>query len=351
MGAGRRNGRARWTACRLVPFDGGSSGKSVGPSGAPCLDAGWSANGKWMFLNAYTGGGFHIWRQWFPDGTPERLTDGPTEQKGIAVSPDGRSLLTAVSVSSSSVWVHDRKGDHRITFEGCAAFPIPQISSRAIFDGTRLYFAGQQAPRDSWDLWAVNLSSGQSERVVPGMEMESFDLSRDGKQVVFESTGSEERTSQGDALQQLTTASGRVPRLWIADLDHHSAPRLINSESAERRPLFTSANELAFEADEGFSTYAYLRAVHGGSAANSPPIQSFDCKRLHLMDAGFWQRRLFSEKTSLEGSWLLALGMERRGGSATVCACFDGRSMANSCSFRCPTAKETAHLGSVPRPL
>ena len=35
--------------CRLVPFDGSSAGRQVGPQGT-CLSAAWSPDGRWMYL-------------------------------------------------------------------------------------------------------------------------------------------------------------------------------------------------------------------------------------------------------------------------------------------------------------
>ena len=64
--------KAAWLPCRLLPFDGSSTGKPVGPVPAQCTDAGWSPDGAWMYFTAMTAHGVHIWRQRFPDGTPER---------------------------------------------------------------------------------------------------------------------------------------------------------------------------------------------------------------------------------------------------------------------------------------
>src|SRR5262245_41943962 len=68
--------RGPFLPCGLVPMGGGSPGRHVGPPGAACTFAGWSPDGKWMFLNSSAGGTFHIWRQRFPDGQPEQITSG-----------------------------------------------------------------------------------------------------------------------------------------------------------------------------------------------------------------------------------------------------------------------------------
>ena len=38
----------------------------------------------------------HLWRQRFPNGRPEQITFGPTEEEGLAVEPDGRSVITSI---------------------------------------------------------------------------------------------------------------------------------------------------------------------------------------------------------------------------------------------------------------
>ena len=111
-----------WLPCRLLPFDGKDRGKPVGPPGAPCIQAAWSPDGRWMFLNS-SAGGFHIWRQRFPDGVPEQLTMGPTEEHGIAVAPDGRSLISSVGIRTSTLWVHDDGGARQVSTEGNASLP------------------------------------------------------------------------------------------------------------------------------------------------------------------------------------------------------------------------------------
>jgi len=85
-----------WEPCRLVPFDGSSAGKAVGPPNSGCTYAGWSPDGKWMYFSSETAGSFHTWRQGFPDGTPEQITSGVNEEEGVAVALDGRSLITSV---------------------------------------------------------------------------------------------------------------------------------------------------------------------------------------------------------------------------------------------------------------
>ena len=91
-----------WLPCRLTPFDGSSPGKPVGPAPAQCTDAAWSPDGKWMYFTANAGNGYHIWRQSFPDGRPQQVTAGATQEEGIAFAPDGHSFVTAIHVQPGS---------------------------------------------------------------------------------------------------------------------------------------------------------------------------------------------------------------------------------------------------------
>ena len=79
------SGPAAWYRWRHFP------GQQVGPP-RQCTFAAWSPDGEWMYFSSDAGGIFHIWRQRFPDGQPEQITSGPTEEEGIAMAPDGRSF-------------------------------------------------------------------------------------------------------------------------------------------------------------------------------------------------------------------------------------------------------------------
>src|SRR6202030_1781492 len=90
------NERGDFVPCRLLPAEGKSQGKQVRPLGAACTFAAWSPDGQWMYFSSSAGGAFHTWRQRFPDGRPEQITFGPSEEEGISIEADGRSFVTAV---------------------------------------------------------------------------------------------------------------------------------------------------------------------------------------------------------------------------------------------------------------
>jgi Tol biopolymer transport system component/predicted Ser/Thr protein kinase len=222
-----------WLPCRLTPFDGSSSGKPVGPAPAQCTDAAWSPDGKWMYFTANAGNGYHIWRQSFPDGRPEQVTAGATQEEGVAFAPDGRSFVTAIGQSQSTLWFHDSRADRQITSEGFALFPS------LAFDGKKLYYLLRAGGARSWmsgELWVADLESGQRQRLLPDFLMQHYTVSRDGRRVVF---------VEADA-------AGRSP-VWFAELDRRlgslppeaaswrSSTRAVTCSSwARRRQTFSS---------------------------------------------------------------------------------------------------------------
>jgi Tol biopolymer transport system component len=217
-----------WGPCRVIPLDGSTKGELVGPEPARCTYAGWSPDGATMYFSADAGNGYHIWRQAFPRGSPEQITFGPTEEEGIAVAPDGRSLVTSAGIRESTVWVHDARGDRQISSEGFATVPGLGLGGgeqvRSVFspDGRKLYYLVRKQASRSWisgELWAADLDSGRSEPVLPGISINSnFALSPDRKRVVFEATD----------------VNGE-PHAWIAPLDRSSPPRQITGSLPARR--------------------------------------------------------------------------------------------------------------------
>ena len=173
-----------------------------------------------MYFSAKVNGVFHLWRQRSPEGTPEQLTSGPSEEEGIAVAPDGRSLLTSLGTVHSAVWVHDARGDREVSGEGNAFVPSfpPVMSQPFAADGRKLLYLVRQGTRHvgvdqrSGALWMVDLESARRTPLFPGFDVTAYDLSRDGARVVF------------SALDDL----GRS-HLWIGRLDGQLPPRQISA--------------------------------------------------------------------------------------------------------------------------
>ncbi len=227
---------ASWLPCRVVPFDGSSAGTRVGPQPAQCTDAAWSPDSKWMYTAANTGDGYHIWRQRFPNGMPEQVTSGADEEQGISFAPDGRSFVTSVGGSESTLWLHDAKGDRQITFEGYAF--LPSFSG----DGKTLYYLLRSHTNRGFvngELWSADLETGNKKRLLTDFLMEQYDISSNGKRVVF------------------LTNDGGHSELRVAPLDESAAPRLLATEEYSPRALFDPHGGVLFVGGEKGVAYLY----------------------------------------------------------------------------------------------
>ena len=227
---------ASWLPCRLLPFDGTSAGKTVGPPKGQCTSGAWTPDGRWMYLTVDVGNGYHIWRQRFPDGDPEQVTSGATEEDGVAMAPDGRSFVTSVGTVQSSIWMHDARGDRQLTSEGYSTFGIlgsPRSNFSA--DGRKLYYLVREERRRSFvegDLSVFDLDSNRTERLLPGLPAFQFDLSADETRVVL-------TRLDPDGTSQL----------WLASLSRRFPPRRLSSSRVnERRPVFTASGDIFFNA-------------------------------------------------------------------------------------------------------
>ena len=237
-----------WLPCRVLPLDASSTGTQVGPSAKGCVAAAWSPDGRWMYLNVDTGDGLHIWRQAYPNGTPEQVTFGPAEQSGIAVYPDGKSIVTAVGTNRASVWFH-RPGepDRQISTQANGLEPYLSPS------GKTLYYRRSIADATvhnavAGPLVAVNLRDFTSETLFPDMPVHGYSISPDEKFAAL---------AVSDSLGQL--------QIWVAALDRRTPPRRIPSASQIDEPLFVANDEVCFRALDNGKHYAECSKLDGTS--------------------------------------------------------------------------------------
>lgn len=292
--------RGEFLPCRVVPFQGAGDVRPVGPPNGECLSGAWSPDGQWIYLTARTDD-FHIWRQHFPDGKPEQLTFGPTSQEGIAMVPDGKSFITSVGSQDSTVWLHNKDGDHQVSSEGNAFQPTFSA------DGGSLYFLMANGQTRGEELWVKVLASGRLDQVLPGYSMDEYAVSRDGKEVAFSMSDQGGRSS-----------------LWIAPTSHRSSPVRISTPGAvEDSPFFLPDGDLVFRAIEGGSNYLYRMKTDGTDRRKITSERILDCLNV-----------------SPDGRWVFAAapGPDEEHNTVTRAFALDGSTSADLCIGYCDLA-------------
>ncbi|HTK95318.1 MAG TPA: protein kinase, partial [Terriglobales bacterium] len=229
-----------WLPCRVVPFDGSSAGQRIGPLDGHCVSGAWSPDGKWIYFTTDAGRkGLHIWRQRFPDGAPEQLTFGPSEEASVTVAPDGKYLVTSVGNEQSTVWLHEGQKQTQLSSEGYAYRPM---LSR---DGKKAYFltvrrGGASEPPTSTpggeaggigEFTVVDLDAHTTQRLFPDLNVGFYAISPDQKTAA------------------LIVRAGNVRQLWLAPLDQRSEPRQLSGIDPER-VFFLSDAELLIRVSE-----------------------------------------------------------------------------------------------------
>jgi hypothetical protein len=207
-----------------------------------------------MYFSSNGTGSFHIWRQRFPDGTPEQVSIGPNEEEGIAVSPDGRALLTSVGNRQSSIWVRDAAGERAVSREGYAFVPtLPNSGMSQPFstNGRLLYLVRQGALRfvgpgeTAGELWETDLETSQSEAPFPGFRVSGYDVSHDGKQIVFAALD-----EQG------------LSHIWLGRMDRRTSPRQLTPREADS-PHFGAHGSVYYRGTEGGASFIYRIGAGG----------------------------------------------------------------------------------------
>jgi len=260
---------AHWLPCRLLPFDGSSAGRTVGPEHAMCTSVAWSPDGAMMYFTSSDGGSagarWSIWRQRFPDGPLQQMTFGPTDQDGVAIASDGRSFLTSVGMREDTLWYHDASGERQISAEGYA-----DLAGSHIFlpDHRKFLYRVASVPAP-WgadesgtapaELWLANLDSGRSERVLSGFSVGRYDVSANGKQVLFSAAA----------------PNGRM-QLWVAAIDRSFSPRQIPFAANAEAGIFGPAGDVFFQGNDGPRNFIYRMKPDGADCHKvAGPMVSF----------------------------------------------------------------------------
>jgi len=245
--------QANFTPCHVVPYEGGGPSQEVGPPKSVCTSGAWSPDGKWVYLTLYVDGKFHIWRQRFPGGQPEQVTSGPTEQEGIAMAADGKSLITSVGTQTGTVWIHDANGEQQISSEGDA--------NGVLFaaDGKKLYYMMDNGQTRGYELWERDLASGATERVLPGYAMHDYSVSADGKNLAFS-----QRDENGHS------------RIWVAPMNRRLSPQRISTTTIDDSVAFLPDGDLVFRMIEGENNFLGRMHADGTSRRKVSSLHIFD---------------------------------------------------------------------------
>ena len=261
-----------WAPCRLVALADHSDARVVGPGGA-CTAAAWSTDGRWMYFTAIVDGRSHLWRQRFPQGVPQQITFDAAEEDGLAVDATGNSLITSIGNTQSALWIHDDKGERALSSEG----EVLNDSSPPLFrqnDSVLYYLLRHKAGSAGAELRRVEAQSGKVEVVVPGVSIRDYDVSPDGRQVVFSTTS----PAGGD--------------LWLAPTDRSSLPARMGVQGATV-PHFGPGNRIVFLATEGNANYLEQTDAKGLGRSKLVAYPTYEFQG--VSPGGHWAMALVSE--------------------------------------------------------
>jgi Tol biopolymer transport system component len=147
--------------------------------------ASWSPDGKWLAVGAMEGGGVRVFKVPADGGRPVRLVDSVSSNP--VWSPDGSFILYSGTPRGRSVQV-------KAVTPGRRPFPLDSLVVDRVGDSYRFLPGGRQLVVKlggfrHQDFWLFDLGTGerrQLTRLRPGESVSRFDVSPDGKRVLFE---------------------------------------------------------------------------------------------------------------------------------------------------------------------
>jgi len=147
--------------------------------------ASWSPEGKWLAVAAKEGMQVRIFKIPAAGGAPVRLVDSVSSNP--VWSPDGKFILYSGTPRARSVPLE------AVTPDG-APHPLPPLSVDRVGDSYRFLPNGKELVVKlggfrRQDFWLLDLATGKRRQLTalrPGESLQRFDVSPDGKRIVFE---------------------------------------------------------------------------------------------------------------------------------------------------------------------
>jgi Tol biopolymer transport system component len=155
--------------------------RSVDARGA----AAWSPDGRWIVVGGSEAGVHGLFKIPIDGGAPERIVDG--EALNPVWSPDGSMIVYAgPQVEAVTPLLAVREDGTPVELPNIG---VLRHGERARFlpDGSGLvYMSGSQPSQDFWLLDLATMESRRLTRLDQGAAMRSFDITPDGKRIVFD---------------------------------------------------------------------------------------------------------------------------------------------------------------------